>query len=104
MRRVVYTSIVLAASGLLGLDMFNQAAISPGDPVLRITLTLMSLGFCPVVYGLYLERHNALAYVLRPYVLRRRKIRRRAAPRAIQYKFGPASRIKLSAQAPADAP
>lgn len=94
MRRVVYTSVVLAASGLLALDMLNQAAISPGDPVLRITLTLMSLGLCPVAYGLYLERHNALAYVLR-----RRKIRRRAAPRAVQYKFGPrrAVRLKLPA-------
>jgi hypothetical protein len=92
MRRVIYTSIVLAASGLLGLDMLNQAAISPGDPVLRITLTLMSLGLCPIAYGLYLERHNALAYVLR-----RRKIRKRAAPRAVQYKFGPAPRLKLPA-------
>jgi len=94
MRRLVYTSVVLAASGLLGLDMFNQAAASPGDPALRITLCLMSLGVCPVAYGLYLERHNALAYVLR-----RRKIRRRAAPRAFHYKFGPrrAVRFKLPA-------
>jgi Ni,Fe-hydrogenase I cytochrome b subunit len=91
---VAYTAAFLTAFILMGRDMWRDIAATPGDPVLIVTLILMTFGIGVTCYGLYHERHKARAYVVR-----RRHVHMRFARRRIIYNPAP----RRSPVLPADA-